>query len=108
MFEIILAFLTSVRVFFRSRSETARDPRLAAADRRSQADTAASTVESVRPTILDYPALCLVPVGRSLSGGQTGDAGGISALLEVAVTSTCWPTENYRRNSGTHPPPGRR
>jgi hypothetical protein len=30
------------------------------------------------------------------------------ALLEVAITSPCWATENYRRNSGTHPPAGRR
>ena len=44
-----------------------RDPRLATADRRSQAETPASTVESVRPTILDYPALRLVPMDRSPS-----------------------------------------
>jgi hypothetical protein len=79
----------------------------------SQEETTASTLESVRPTILDYPALRLVPVGRSLSSGQTRDSrrlasGGISTLLEVAIASTCWPTENYCRNSGTHPPPGRR
>jgi len=90
-----------------------RDPRLAAADRRAQEETAASTLESVRPTILDYPALRLVPVGRSLSSGQTRDSrrlasGWLSALLEVAIASTCWPTENYCRNSGTHPPPSRR
>ena len=33
---------------------------------------------------------------------------GFSALLEVAIASPCWPTENYCRNSGTHPPTGRR
>jgi hypothetical protein len=98
--------LTSVRVFFRSRSKTALEilalrqqivvlkrkrprPRLNQFDR----------------LFLDYPALRLVPVGRSLSSGQTRDSrrlawGGISTLLEVAVASTCWPTENYCRNSG--------
>jgi hypothetical protein len=44
------------------------------------------TVESVRPTILDYPALRLVPVGRSLGSGQTRDSrrlasGGVSTFL---------------------------
>ena len=99
--------------FLHSRSETALRSSPCEADRRAQEETATSTLASVRPTILDYPALCLVPVDRSPGSGETGDGRRlapcwISALLEVAITSTCWPTENYRRNSGPHPPPGRR
>ena len=112
MFEFILALLTSVRVFFRSRSETAilafRQQIVVLKRQRPR-----SRLNQFDRLILDYLALHLVPVDRSLSSGQTRDSrrlasGGISTLLEVAIASTCWPTENYCRNSGTHPPPGRR
>ena len=76
------------------------DPRFAAATHPSQAETATSAVESVGSAVLDYPALHLVPMGRGPGSSETGDRrqlapGGISALLEVAITSTRWQTESY-------------
>jgi hypothetical protein len=73
----------------------------------------ATAVESVGSAVLDYPALHLVPMGRGPGSRETGDRrrlapGGISALLEVAITNTRRQTESYCRNSGAHPTLGRR
>ena len=111
MFEFILALLTSVRVFFRSRSETA----LEILALRQQ--IVVLKRKRPRPRLNQFDRLfwiilrCVWSRWTEVSG-QTRDSrrlasGGISTLLEVAIASTCWPTESYCRNSGTHPPAGR-
>ena len=96
MLQFILALLAAVRVFFRSRNDTALE---VLALRQQivllEPETTTAAVESVGSAILDYPAPHLVPVGRGPGSSETGDRrrlapGGISALLEVAIASTRW------------------
>jgi len=61
--EFVFAFLAAVRGSWRSRQDTALEILAAPAARRTQAKTAAPTVESDGSVVLDCHATCLVALG---------------------------------------------
>jgi putative transposase len=99
MFEFILALLTFVRVFFRSRSETALEilalrqqivvlKRKRSRPRLNQFDRLFWII--LRGVWSRWTEVVVAVKPETVVGWHRG----ISTLLEVAITCTCWPTEN--------------
>ena len=103
MLQFIRALLAAVRVFFRSRNDTALEILALRQQlvllKRKRPRPRLNRLDRLFWIILQL----LVPVGRGPGSSETGDSrrlapGWISALLEVAIASTRWQTESYCRN----------
>src|SRR6266849_246124 len=109
MLDFVLAVLAAVRVFVRSRSDTALElfalrQQVAVLKRQRRRPTP-------RPLLLDHPPASVAPMVRRAAHRETGDRGPVasswlSPLLALAIPTTRGPAANQRGDSYPDPSPG--